>query len=67
MKMKNRSAKIAHTIRTKDGQMKTVKINPLNAIKLHCIECMGFDYKEVTLCTAIHCPLYPFRKGTPKS
>ena len=60
---------VKHTIR-KDGfgKTKTVALTPLTAIRAHCLECVGFVRKEVELCTAPLCPLYPFRtSGKPKS
>lgn len=33
------------------------------AIKLHCYDCAGESSKEVTLCVAFECPLWPFRTG----
>ena len=33
------------------------------AIKLHCYDCAGETSKEVTLCVAFECPLWPFRTG----
>lgn len=33
------------------------------AIKLHCFDCAGDSNKEVTLCPAFDCPLWPFRTG----
>ena len=31
------------------------------AIKAFCLECVGWLRREVTLCTAPACPLYPYR------
>lgn len=31
------------------------------AIRAHCLECAGWSYCEVQLCTARACPLYEFR------
>lgn len=31
------------------------------AIRLHCLECVGWQSKEVRLCTAKKCPLYRYR------
>ena len=39
------------------------KITPLKAIRLKCLDCTCNQAKEVTLCTAENCPLYPYRKG----
>ena len=52
-----------HSIRSKQGRVVDVKLTPLKAIRLHCLECMGWSWKEVELCTGKLCPLYPFRFG----
>jgi len=31
------------------------------AIKAHCLECCGWQRREVEMCTALACPLYPYR------
>jgi hypothetical protein len=31
------------------------------AVKLFCLECVGYTRRDVTDCTAYHCPLYRFR------
>ena len=54
---------IKHTIRNKDGGTSEVSLTPLKAIKLACVECMGFAHTEVKDCTSPLCPLYPFRTG----
>jgi hypothetical protein len=54
---------INHTVRTKDNKTRKVKLTGLTAIRLHCIECMGFQIHEVKRCTSVLCPLYPFRMG----
>ncbi len=53
--------KIRHTFRTKTGKTKTQKIDALEAIQLKCYDCCGFSKKEVILCEAKTCPLWPFR------
>ena len=35
--------------------------SPRGAIKAHCMECVCWDRTEVTACTALACPLYPYR------
>lgn len=47
-----------------DGQ-KTVKIprNPVKAIRLHCLDCVGGYIAEVERCE-VKCPLNPFRFGS---
>ena len=44
--------------------MMETKMNPVKAIRKHCIECCGGVQNEVKLCTVDHCDLYPFRMGT---
>lgn len=31
------------------------------AIKAFCMECVGWQRREVALCTSLACPLYPYR------
>ena len=31
------------------------------AIRAHCLMCVGWQAREVELCTAKGCPLYPYR------
>ena len=37
--------------------------NPVKAIKAKCIDCCCGSQREVKLCTAKECALYPFRMG----
>ena len=43
------------------------------AMHAFCLECCGWQIKEVFLCTSPQCPLYPYRpqsrvsQGTPES
>ena len=37
------------------------------AIRLHCMECCGFDVKDVNACIQKLCSLYPFRIPTASS
>lgn len=37
--------------------------NPVKAIRAYCLECVCGSPKEVELCPAPDCPLYPFRFG----
>ena len=55
---------IKHTVR-KDGNGGTKKIflTPVKAIRNHCVECMGFNRREVKNCTSLLCPLFPYRTG----
>ena len=54
---------IKHTVRTKDGGIKTVEINRGQAIALHCSECLGWEENPKD-CTSVNCALYPFRKSS---
>lgn len=33
------------------------------AIRLHCLDCCGYDAKCVTVCDSFDCPLWGFREG----
>jgi len=51
---------VLHTWRTKNGTKKG-KLTPLKAIYARCLDCSGWSKKEVELCPAKLCPLWPFR------
>lgn len=38
-------------------------LTPMKAIRLKCLDCTCNQPKEVTLCTATNCPLFPYRMG----
>ncbi|MBX3008033.1 MAG: hypothetical protein KF816_08410 [Melioribacteraceae bacterium] len=38
-------------------------ITPLKAIKKHCLECSGYEMKQVRECVIKDCVLFPFRQG----
>ncbi len=40
-----------------------MNITPLKAIKKHCLECSGFEKKQVRECIINNCVLYPYRQG----
>jgi len=44
---------------------RTMKIgnSPLRAIRAQCYDCVCGSAKEIELCPAVECPLYPFRFG----
>jgi len=31
------------------------------AMRVFCLECCGYEIKEVFLCSDVECPLYPYR------
>jgi hypothetical protein len=37
--------------------------SPRAAIKSFCLECVGWQRSEVRRCTALACPLWPYRPG----
>ena len=39
------------------------KKSPLKAIREKCLDCCCGSHYEVKSCTAIKCPIYPFRMG----
>lgn len=38
-------------------------MTPIQAIRAKCLDCCCDQANEVKLCTAIRCPLHPFRLG----
>jgi hypothetical protein len=38
--------------------------SPIAAIRAMCVDCSGGSQSEARKCTAILCPLWPFRMGT---
>jgi len=38
-------------------------MTPIQAIRAKCLDCCCGQANEVKLCTAIRCPLWPFRLG----
>ena len=38
-------------------------LTPIKSIRAKCLECCCGQKKEVKLCTAKDCPLYPYRLG----
>ena len=45
----------------------TTKNQLLKTIRKQCIECMGFQEREVEICTAPKCSLFPYRMGKDPS
>ncbi len=41
-----------------------MKLTPLKAIKKHCLECSGYEKKQVRECEIKECVLFPFRLGS---
>lgn len=40
-----------------------MNLTPLKAIKKHCLECSGYEKKEVRECVIKDCVLYEYRQG----
>jgi hypothetical protein len=40
-----------------------MKLTPLKAIKKHCLECSGYEKKQVRECMIKDCVLYEYRQG----
>lgn len=40
-----------------------MKLTPIKAIRLKCLDCCCDSAKEVKMCDTITCPLYPYRFG----
>lgn len=38
-------------------------MTPMKAIRAKCLDCCCGSASEVKLCTAVNCPLHPFRLG----
>lgn len=41
-----------------------MNLTPLKAIKKHCLECSGFEKKQVRECVIQNCVLYIYKQGT---
>ena len=56
---------MTHVVLCADEKTKEIKnYTRAKAIKLFCVECMGFEWNYIKDCTAKLCPLYPFRGAT---
>jgi hypothetical protein len=40
-----------------------MRMSPLKALRLRCIDCSGGSASEVRLCALVQCPAWPFRMG----
>lgn len=56
---------IKHTFIVKEGT-ETKVITKAKAIRLHCMDCSGWQTSEIVKCTCHTCALYPFRFGNEK-
>ncbi len=43
--------------------MYKMKLTPLRAIKKHCLECSGYEKKQVRECVIRDCVLFSYRQG----
>jgi hypothetical protein len=53
-----KSTSIVHR-RRRAGEVSTAR----TAIRNHCIECMGYQARDVATCSAPECHLWPYRMG----
>lgn len=53
---------VEHTFISKCG-LKTKNLTGMSAIREKCLECSAWSFKDVKLCPAKDCALYPFRFG----
>ena len=53
-----------HTIRTSANGRIDVDLTQALAIKLKCMDCLGYEGNPNKDCTSQLCPLYPFRGKT---
>ena len=51
-----------HTIRTEAGT-RNVSLTPMKAIRLMCVECVGWATHGPKSCRDLLCPLHPYRTG----
>jgi len=58
--------RVLHTVKTRDGGRKALRIGRKQAIQLCCVECLGWDIHPKD-CTSPLCPLFPFRGMTMAS
>jgi hypothetical protein len=59
-----------HTIKADNGKTRQVDYSSsgrAKAIHYFCVECTGFNPMQVKGCTALTCPLFPYRIGTGKA
>ena len=42
---------------------KKIQTNPVKVIREKCLDCCCGSWFEVEKCTAVNCPLYPWRMG----
>ena len=45
------------------AQLGHARVSPLRALRLKCLGCCNDSAQEVSLCTAVDCPSWPFRMG----
>lgn len=54
---------ISHTYITEDGQKTNGNFTRGKAIRQKCLDCTVWQPREIRLCTAIDCALFPYRMG----
>lgn len=43
------------------------RLRPLISMRVKCLDCCGFVYKEVKECQCYACPLWPYRMGSKEN
>ncbi len=51
----------------KDGVLENRTLTRSRAVRERCFQCSNYQPSEVTRCSHVSCPLFPFRKGTSKN
>ena len=46
-----------------EKMLNEIGCQPMKAIKAHCFQCSGYDYKEARECQNKNCALYILRKN----
>ena len=54
---------VKQKIRKKGGGYEIVTMTPMKAIRLNCLECVGWKHSEVTKCEIDTCCFYSYRFG----
>jgi len=46
-----------------ENRYETKLLTPIKSIRVKCLDCSNYQYKEVRLCPVKSCSLYPYRMG----
>ena len=59
----SRRGSARHSVRAADGGLLELRLTRKLAMACFCTECLGFEDNPAD-CTAVLCPMYPFRAKT---